>query len=149
MLLSEMTSVFLSAFTYLALIAVLGNIGGNALIYLSDKEYPSKKEYFNLARVGFIAGLVFAVLVAAYFLLPGEPAPHRASAGDFLELLWVAPIASLAAAFLIPTTTALGTMLITSSTIKSPASVWHGVGKLLAKPLGRWCALLERLTRNG
>lgn len=31
MLLSEMTSVFLSAFTYLALIAVLGNIGGNAL----------------------------------------------------------------------------------------------------------------------
>lgn len=116
MLLSEMTSVFLSAFTYLALIAVLGNIGGNALIYLSDKEYPSKKEYFNLARVGFIAGLVFAVLVAA---------------------------------FLIPTTTALGTMLITSSTIKSPAAVWRGAGKLLAKPLGRWCALLERLTRNG
>ena len=43
MLLSEMTSVFLSAFTYLALIAVLGNIGGNALIYLSDKKYPDTR----------------------------------------------------------------------------------------------------------
>ena len=150
MLLSGMTSVFLSSFTCLALIAVLGNIGGHTLIYLDDEEYPSREDYFSLARVGFIGGLVFAVLVAAaYIFLPNEAVPHRASAGDFLELLWVAPLVSLIAAFLIPTTTALGTMFIISTIIKSPVAVWHGVGKLFDKPLSQWCSLLERFTRNG
>lgn len=149
MVLSEMTSVFLNSFTYLALLAVLGTIGGNTLIYLSDKEYPSKEHYFALARAGLIAGVVFAVLVAAvYVFLPSEAVPHRASAGDFLELLWVAPVASLIATFLIPTITALGTMFIISFVIKSPAALWRAVGVLLTKTVGRWCALLERFSRN-
>lgn len=150
MLLSEMTGIYLGGFTYLTLIAVLGGIGGNALIYLSDKEYPSKEHYFALARVGLIAGMAFAVLVAAaYVFLPSEAVPRRASVGDFLELLWVAPVTSFIAAFLIPTITALGTMFTISCIIKSPAAVWRTVGVLLTKTVGRWCALLERLTRNG
>lgn len=149
MVLSEMTSVFLNSFTYLALLAVLGTIGGNTLIYLSDKKYPSKEDYFNLARIALIAGVIFAVLVAAaYVFLPDETVPHRASAGDFLELLWVAPVTSFIAAFLIPTITALGTMFIISFIIKSPAALWRAVGVLLTKTVGRWCALLERFTRN-
>lgn len=149
MVLSEMTSVFLSNFTYLALVAVLGTIGGNTLIYLSDKKYPSKEDYFNLAQIGLIAGMVFAVLVAAaYVFLPDETVPHRTSAGDFLELLWVAPVTSFIAAFLIPTITALGTMLVISFIIKSPAALWRAVGVLLTKTVGRWCTLLERFSRN-
>lgn len=148
--LSEMTGVYLGGFAYLTLIAVLGSIGGNALIYLSDKEYPSREHYFALARVGLIAGMAFAVLLAAaYVFLPSEAVPHRASAGDFLELLWVAPATSFIAAFLIPTITALGTMFTISCIIKFPAAVWRTVGALLTKTVGRWCALLERLTRNG
>ena len=149
MVLSEITSAFLNSFTYLALIAVLGNIGGNTLIYLADKKYPSKDDYFTLARIGLIAGVAVAILVAAvYVFLPDETVPHRASAGDFLELLWVAPVASLIATFLIPTITALGTMFIISFVIKSPAALWRAVGVLLTKTVGRWCALLERLSRN-
>ena len=149
MVLSEITSVFLNSFTYLALIAVLGTIGGNTLIYLSDKKYPSKDDYFTLARIALIAGVAFAILVAAtYVFLPDETVPHRASAGDFLELLWVAPVTSFIAAFLIPTITALGTMFIISFIIKSPTALWRAVGVLLTKTVGRWCALLERLSRN-
>ena len=149
MVLSEMTSAFHSSFTYLALIAVLGAIGGNTLIYLADKKYPSKDDYFTLARIGLIAGVAFAILVAAaYVFLPDETVPHRTSAGDFLELLWVAPVTSFIAAFLLPTITALGTTFVISFIIKSPAALWRAVGALLTKTVGRWCALLERFSRN-
>lgn len=95
-------------------------------------------DYLAVARGTGIAGLAASAFYLGILILNGLSRVENTGITFNWDIAWVAP-----------TTTALGTMLITSSTIKSPASVWHGVGKLLAKPLGRWCALLERLTRNG
>lgn len=98
-----------------------------------DDEPFGKRQYFNLAKMTFLTGLLFAgVAVCVHIFAPDNVVPNRSSVPELWAMLWVAPIMSLALCFATTGLTALVAVL------------WRVIGILLKYPVGWWCALMGR-----
>lgn len=103
-----------------------------ALMDEADEPF-GKRQYFNLAKMTFLTGLLFAgVAVCVHIFAPDNVVPDRSSVSELWAMLWVAPVTSLVLCFVTTGLTALVTVL------------WHMVGVLLKYPVGWWCALMGR-----
>lgn len=105
------------------------------LFALMDKydEPFGKRQYFNLAKMTFLTGLLFAgVAVCVHIFAPDNVVPNRSSVPELWAMLWVAPIMSLVLCFITTGLTALVVVL------------WRVIGALLKYPVGWWCALMGR-----
>lgn len=121
-------TVFGVGFTTLASTAV-------QLLLLMDKgEVPfGKRQYFNVAKIVFIGGLVFAGFVACVHIFgDNSMVPHRSSVSELWAMLWVAPIVSVVSCFVATGAVALFTAL------------WRVLDVLLKSPVGWWCSLMGR-----
>lgn len=98
-----------------------------------DEEPFGKRQYFNLAKMTFLTGLLFAgVAVCVHIFAPDNVVPNRSSVPELWAMLWVAPVTSLVLCFVTTGLTALVTVL------------WRVIGILLKYPVGWWCALMGR-----
>lgn len=98
-----------------------------------DGEPFGKRQYFNLAKMTFLTGLLFAgVAVCIHIFAPDNVVPNRSSVPELWAMLWVAPVTSLVLCFVTTGLTALVTVL------------WRVIGVLLKYPVGWWCALMGR-----
>ena len=98
-----------------------------------DDEPFGKRQYFNLAKVTFMTGLLFAgVAVCIHIFAPDNVVPNRSSVPELWAMLWVAPIMSLVLCFVATGLTALIAVL------------WRVLDTLLKYPVGWWCALMGR-----
>lgn len=101
---------------------------------MSEYDEPfGKRQYFNLAKMTFLTGLLFAgVAVCVHIFAPDNVVPDRSSVPELWAMLWVAPVTSLVLCFVTTGLTALVTVL------------WRVIGVLLKYPVGWWCALMGR-----
>jgi hypothetical protein len=98
-----------------------------------DDEPFGKRQYFNLAKMTFLTGLLFAgVAVCVHIFAPDNVVPNRSSVPELWAMLWVAPVTSLVLCFVTTGLTALVVVL------------WRVIGILLKYPVGWWCALMGR-----
>ena len=98
-----------------------------------DDEPFGKRQYFNLAKMTFLTGLLFAgVAVCVHIFAPDNVVPNRSSVPELWAMLWVAPVMSLVLCFVITGLTALVAVL------------WRVLDALLQYPVGWWCALMGR-----
>lgn len=98
-----------------------------------DDEPFGKRQYFNLAKMTFLTGLLFAgVAVCVHTFAPDNVVPNRSSVPELWAMLWVAPVTSLVLCFVTTGLTALVVVL------------WRVIGALLKYPVGWWCALMGR-----
>lgn len=98
-----------------------------------DDEPFGKRQYFNLAKMTFLTGLLFAgVAVCVHIFAPDNVVPNRSSVPELWAMLWVAPVTSLVLCFVTTGLTALVTVL------------WRVIGALLKYPVDWWCALMGR-----
>lgn len=105
------------------------------LFALMDKydEPFGKRQYFNLAKMTFLTGLLFAgVAVCVHIFAPDNVVPNRSSVPELWAMLWVAPVTSLVLCFVTTGLTALVAVL------------WRVLDALLKYPVGWWCALMGR-----
>lgn len=121
-------AVFGVGFTTLASVAV-------QLLLLMDKELEpfGRRQYFNVAKIVFIQGLVFAgFVVCVHIFGDNSMVPHRSSVSELWAMLWVAPIVSVVSCFVATGAVALFTVL------------WRVLDVLLKSPVGWWCSLMGR-----
>mgnify|MGYP001736535864 CR=1 FL=1 len=98
-----------------------------------DDEPFGKRQYFNLAKMTFLTGLLFAgVAVCVHIFAPDNVVPNRSSVPELWAMLWVAPVTSLVLCFVTTGLTALVVVL------------WRVIGALLKYPVDWWCALMGR-----
>ena len=125
---------------YLLLLAIFGGLFTTLpavavqLLLLMDKEDEpfGKRQYFNLAKLMFIEGLVFAgIAVCMHAFGDNSMVPHRSSVSELWAMLWVAPIVSVVSCFVVTGAVALFTVL------------WRVLDVLLKSPVGWWCGLLS------
>jgi hypothetical protein len=103
-----------------------------ALMSEYDEQF-GKRQYFNLAKMTFLTGLLFAgIAVCIHIFAPDNVVPDRSSVPELWAMLWVAPVTSLVLCFVTTGLTALVTVL------------WRVIGALLKYPVGWWCALMGR-----
>lgn len=126
---------------YLLLLAIFGGLFTTLpavavqLLLLMDKEGEpfGKRQYFNLAKLMFIEGLVFAgIAVCMHAFGDNGMVPHRSSVSELWAMLWVAPIVSVVSCFVATGLVALFTVL------------WRALDVLLKSPIGWWCGLMGR-----
>lgn len=126
---------------YLLLLAIFGGLFTTLpavavqLLLLMDKEDEpfGKRQYFNVAKIVFIQGLVFAGFVVCVHIFGDDSmVPHRSSASELWAMLWVAPIVSVVSCFVVTGAVALFTVL------------WRVLDVLLKSPVGWWCGLMGR-----
>lgn len=92
-----------------------------------------RRQYFNLAKVTFLTGLLFAgIAVCIHIFAPDNVVPNRSSVSELWAMLWVAPVMSLALCFITTGLTALVAVL------------WRVLDALLKYPIGWWCVLMGR-----
>lgn len=98
-----------------------------------DDEPFGKRQYFNLAKMTFMTGVLFAgIAVCIHIFAPDNVVPNRSSVPELWAMLWVAPVMSLVLCFVTTGLTALVAVL------------WRVIGILLKYPVGWWCALMGR-----
>lgn len=126
---------------YLLLLAIFGGLFTTLpavavqLLLLMDKEDEpfGKWQYFNLAKLMFIEGLVFAgIAVCMHTFGDNSMVTHRSSVSELWAMLWVAPIVSVVSCFVATGAVALFTAL------------WRALDVLLKSPIGWWCSLMGR-----
>lgn len=126
---------------YLLLLAIFGGLFTTLpavavqLLLLMDKgEVPfGKRQYFNVAKLVFIEGLVFAgIAVCMHTFGDNSMVPHRSSVSELWAMLWVTPIVSVVSCFVATGAVALFTVL------------WRVLDVLLKSPVGWWCGLMGR-----
>lgn len=126
---------------YLLLLAIFGGLFTTLpavavqLLLLMDKgEVPfGKRQYFNVAKLVFIEGLVFAgIAVCMHAFGDDSMVSHRSSVSELWAMLWVAPIVSVVSCFVATGLVALFTVL------------WQALDVLLKSPIGWWCSLMGR-----
>lgn len=126
---------------YLLLLAIFGGLFTTLpavavqLLLLMDKEDEpfGKRQYFNLAKLMFIEGLVFAgIAVCMHTFGDNSMVTHRSSVPELWAMLWVAPIVSVVSCFVVTGAVALFTVL------------WRVLDVLLKSPVGWWCGLMGR-----
>lgn len=126
---------------YLLLLAIFGGLFTTLpavavqLLLLMDKgEVPfGKRQYFNVAKLVFIEGLVFAgIAVCMHTFGDNSMVPHRSSVSELWAMLWVTPIVSVVSCFMATGLVALFTVL------------WQALDVLLKSPIGWWCGLMGR-----
>lgn len=93
---------------YLLLLAIFGGLFTTLpavavqLLLLMDKEDEpfGKRQYFNVAKLVFIEGLVFAgIAVCMHTFGDNSMVPHRSSVSELWAMLWVTPIVSVVSCF--------------------------------------------------
>jgi hypothetical protein len=98
-----------------------------------DEEPFGKRQYFNLAKMTFMTGVLFAgIAVCIHIFAPDNVVPNRSSVPELWAMLWVAPVMSLVLCFVTTGLTALVAVL------------WRVLDALLKYPVGWWCALMGR-----
>lgn len=126
---------------YLLLLAIFGGLFTTLpavavqLLLLMDKEGEpfGKRQYFNLAKLMFIEGLVFAgIAVCMHIFGDSTMVPHQNSVSELWAMLLVAPIVSVVSCFVATGAVALFTVL------------WRVLDVLLNSPVGWWCGLMGR-----
>lgn len=126
---------------YLLLLAIFGGLFTTLpavavqLLLLMDKgEVPfGKRQYFNVAKLVFTEGLVFAgIAVCMHTFGDNSMVPHRSSVSELWAMLWVTPIVSVVSCFVATGAVALFTVL------------WRVLDVLLKSPVGWWCGLMGR-----
>ena len=126
---------------YLLLLAIFGGLFTTLpavavqLLLLIDKEGEpfGKRQYFKLAKLMFIEGLVFAgIAVCMHIFGDSTMVPHQSSVSELWAMLLVAPIVSVVSCFVATGAVALFTVL------------WRVLDVLLNSPVGWWCGLMGR-----
>lgn len=135
MILSPVVTDYLLFFaTFGVGFTVLASVAIQSLL-LMDKEEKSfgKRQYFNVAKIVFIQGLVFAgFAVCVHTFGDDSMVPLRSSVSELWAMLWVAPIVSVVSCFVATGAVALFTVL------------WRVLDVLLKSPVGWWCGLMGR-----
>lgn len=126
---------------YLLLLAIFGGVftvlpavAVQLLLLMDKEEVPfGKRQYFNLAKIVFIEGLVLAgVAVCMHTFGADSTVPRQGSVSDLWAMLWVVPVVSVVSCFVATGAVALFTAL------------WRVLDVLLKSPVGWWCSLMGR-----
>lgn len=135
MILSPVVNDYLLFFTIFGVgFTVLASVAIQSLLLMDKEEEPfGKRQYFNVAKIAFIQGLVFAGFVVCVHIFGDDTmVSHRSSMSELWAMLWVAPIVSVVSCFVATGLVALFTVL------------WRVLDVLLKSPVGWWCSLMGR-----